>query len=147
MPPKGDYRQQWVQDRLSDLLGKRRLGYADIARETGLSRQYVQQISKGYPASEKFIDRLAKGYKFDPPKPPGAREVVDAVKEPLAAPTEAGSLDERTAAVIERLMAQLERAMQHLHEERERCARQEREIRELRDRLQSREHARRKRAR
>ena len=103
-----DYRREWVQDRINELRGKRRMSYASIGRAMGgKSRQYIQGIAKGAPAGDEFISALCKTFGFEPPHLPGATPVLDKVTDP--APTfKAGSAEARTAAALERIQKGLE---------------------------------------
>lgn len=94
------YRQQWIQDRINELLGPRRMGYAEIARKTGVTKQYVHQIAGGGPASDAWVAALCEAFGFDPPHPPGTTPVLDPVKSPTSSAVVPG---DRTQELLERI--------------------------------------------
>lgn len=78
-----DERQRWVQARISELRGDRRLGYAEIARKAGVSKQYLHQVARGAPPSDRLIAGMVKAFGLTPPGLKEAKPIVDSVKAPV----------------------------------------------------------------
>lgn len=82
-----DYRSTWVQERINELHGPRRLTYTEIARKAGVSKQYFGQVKDGAPPSDRLIQGLCDAFGFEWPKPPAGKQVLDVVKSPVGIPS------------------------------------------------------------